>query len=144
MKLPALVAALGYAGLLPFLVMPLWLTLLPQAMSAAVEAAWLHYVAMVTIFLAGTFWGFALPASEGLVGRAGMSLAAGFAALAWLALLLPPRAALLGLAAVLLLQWLADVFLQRALGGVAGYLRLRGVLTLGACVGVGWWLLLSH
>ncbi len=138
MKLPRLVSLLGYAGLLPFLAGPLWLSLAPASAPGWLDAAWLAYVAMIASFMAGTFWGFALPACEGPEGLMGLMFAAVLMLLAWVAMTLPFAAALVGLALVFLLQLLADFWRERTLGSVEGYFRLRTVLTVGACVALGW------
>lgn len=110
MKLPRIVVVLGYAGLLPFLLGPLWLTVAPADAPAWLDRIWISYVAMIAAFMAGTFWGFALPACEGPQGLAGLLGSSVLMILAWAALLLPLplQGAMLGLMAVFLLQlcWL--------------------------------------
>lgn len=142
MTLPRIVVLLGYAGLIPFIAGPLWLTLAPGTAPAVLDHAWLVYVAMIASFMAGTFWGFALPACEGPEGVMGLAMAAVLMIMAWLAAILPFRGALIGLVLVFLLLLLADFWRERTLGTVEGYFKLRTVLTIGACVGIAWRLML--
>jgi hypothetical protein len=142
MKLPRLVMLLGYAGLLPFLVVPLWLTVHAASAPEWLDRVWISYVAMIAAFMAGTFWGFALPACEGPQGLIGLVVSSLLMIAAWTALLLPMHAALLGLVVVFLLQLLVDFWFERTLGSVEGYFHLRAVLTAGACIAVSWRLLL--
>lgn len=142
MRLPWLVTLLGYAGLLPFVAGPLWLALAPQTAPAWLDTVWRGYVAMIAAFMAGTFWGFALPAAEGPEGRRGLAIATALMLLAWGALQLPFEASLLGLAAVFALLLLADIWRERTLGSVEGYFLLRTVLTVGVLIAISWRLLL--
>ncbi|MFP5306484.1 MAG: DUF3429 domain-containing protein [Gammaproteobacteria bacterium] len=138
MKLPRIVSLLGYAGLLPFFAGPLWLTVAPQAAPHWLDHAWLAYAAMIASFMAGTFWGFALPASQGPEGMMGLVFASVLMILAWAAVTAPFSLALVGLIVVFLLLLLADLWRERTLGTVEGYFMLRTVLTLGACIALGW------
>lgn len=138
MRLPRIVTLLGYAGLIPFLAGPLWLMVAGDQTPGWVEHAWLLWVAMIASFMSGTFWGFALPACEGPEGQVGLFAASLLLVLAWIAAILPSTAALAGLMAVFLLQLLADFWRERTLGSVEGYFQLRAVLTVGACVAIGW------
>lgn len=138
MKLPFPVIALGYAGLIPFLTGPLWLTFSPQSAPAWLDAVWLSYVAMIASFMAGTFWGFSLPACEGVEGLIGLLVASLLMVLAWAATALAFHNALLGLAAVYLLLLAADVWRERTLGTVEGYFMLRSVLTVGVLIAIAW------
>lgn len=142
MKLPPLVLLLGYTGLVPFFAGPLWLTLAPASAPGWLDAMWLSYVAMIACFMAGTFWGLALPACEGTQGVIGLLGSSAMMIGAWAALLLPLQGALLGLTLVLLLQLLADFWFERNLGTVEGYFRLRAILTAGACIAIAWRLML--
>lgn len=138
MKLPRIVSLLGYAGLIPFFAGPLWMSVAPATVPGWVDPAWVAYVAMIASFMSGTFWGFALPACEGPEGTMGLLFASVLMILAWVALTLPFHAALPGLALVFLLLLLADFWRERTLGSVEGYFRLRLVLTVGACLAIGW------
>ena len=138
MRLPRIVSLLGYAGLIPFLIGPLWLSVAPESAPAWLDHSWLAFVAMIASFMAGTFWGFSLPACEGPEGTMGLMFASVLMILAWVAVTLPFTAALVGLALVFLLLLLADFWRERTLGSVEGYFQLRTVLTIGACVAIGW------
>lgn len=137
MRLPAMVIAMGYLGLVPFLAGPLWLTVSPQTAPAWLDDTWRHYVTLIAAFLAGTFWGFALPAIEGPAGIAGMLMASFFLLVIWVAMSLTAlQLPLLGVVFLLLL--LADYWRERTLDTIPGYFKLRAVLTVGAIAAVAW------
>jgi len=138
MKLPPLVFALGYAGLLPFIAGPLWLTAAPASAPAWLDPMWLSYTAMITSFMAGTLWGLALPTAEGPNGLVGLALSTGLMLLAWAATALPFPQALLALGAVFVLLVLAEVWRERVLDPLSGYFTLRVSLTTGVLVCIGW------
>ena len=138
MRLPAIVVVLGYAGLLPFLLGPAWLTFAPDSAPAWLDRAWTGYVTLLAAFLAGTFWGFALPAAQGPNGVLGMLIASALMLVTWIAMLLSPAAQLMTLVLVFLLQLLADFWRERTLDTLPGYFRLRLTLTLGAIAALGW------
>jgi hypothetical protein len=142
MKLPRLLFALGYAGLLPFIAGPLWLTLAPQSAPVWLDQAWLLYAAMIAAFMAGTFWGLALIVAENPAGLLGLPLSALLMLLAWGSLLLPFDFALLALALVFILLVLSELWRERVLDPMSSYFRLRVVLTLGvlACMVWRYWL----
>lgn len=144
MRLPTWIVALGCAGLIPFLAYPLWLTLaMPAAPLMRLDSLWLGYVAMIASFMAGSFWGFSLPAAQGPDGLFGLLVASLLMILAWLATALQFNAALLGLALVYLLLLLADFWRERTLGSVEGYFLLRSVLTVGVLIALAWRRLLA-
>jgi hypothetical protein len=136
MRLPRLVIALAYAGLLPFLTGPLWIML--GTPPAWLDHAWIAYVVLIAAFLAGTFWGFALPASEGPEGLLGLLIASLLMLLTWGAMILPFRESLLALSAVFFLLLLADFWRERTLGTVEGYFTLRTTLTVGVLLAIAW------
>lgn len=138
MRLPAIVVVLGYAGLIPFLLGPAWLTFAPDSAPAWLDRAWAGYVTLLAAFLAGTFWGFALPAAQGPNGILGMFIASALMLLTWVAMLLDPALQLVMLVVVFLLQLLADFWRERTLDTLPGYFRLRATLTIGALVAIGW------
>jgi hypothetical protein len=138
MRLPPLVKLLGYAGLVPFLLGPLWWTLAPASVPPWLDTAWAHYVALLAAFLAGTFWGFALPAIEGPAGMLGIAIASALMLLTWMAMSLPFALMLWALATVFLLLLLADFWRERTLDTIPGYFALRSTLTLGALAAIGW------
>lgn len=143
MRLPPLVLALGYAGLLPFLAGPLWLTLAPESAPRWLDSAWWAYVTLIAAFLCGTFWGFALPAASGPAGMAAMLIATVLMIGIWGAMLLQFQYSLWALAVVFLLLLLADFWRERTLDTIPGYFLLRTVLTAGVLVAVGWRLALG-
>jgi hypothetical protein len=142
MKLPPLVYVLGYAGLLPFVAGPLWLTLSPGTAPQILDRMWIGYAAMVASFMAGTFWGMALIVSEGPSGMLGMAMSALLMLLSFGASLLPFREALLALGGVFLLLALAEVWRERTIDPLSGYFVMRINLTVGVLITLGWRLLL--
>jgi hypothetical protein len=138
MRLPPLVYVLGYAGLIPFLIGPAWLTWSPQTAPAWLDHLWLLYAAMIASFMAGTFWGMALLVAEGPNGMAGMAMSGLLLLLAWGSLALPFRGALFALAGVFVLLVLAEIWRERTLDPLSGYFTLRASLTFGVLVTIGW------
>jgi hypothetical protein len=142
MRLPLIVTLLGYAGLIPFVLGPLWLTVAPASAPAWLDRAWSDYVTLLAAFLAGTFWGFALPAVQGPNGILGMFIASALMLLTWVSMAFAPAIQLYLLALVFLLQLLADFWRERTLDTLPGYFRLRLTLTVGAIAAIGWRILL--
>ena len=143
MKLPRLVLLMGYAGLIPFLVGPAWLTFAPDTAPQWLDFVWHGYVAMIASFMAGTFWGFALPAIEGSAGKLGLAISMVLMLLAWVALALPFRLSLMLLVGVFVLLLVADIWRERMLGTIDGYFALRTTLTVGVAIAIIWRLALS-
>lgn len=141
MRLPLVVTLMGYVGLIPFVAGPLWLTVAPATAPAWLDPVWLNYVTLIAAFLAGTFWGFALPAIEGPAGILGLAIASGLLLLTWLAMSLPSLQLLL-LGVVFLLLLLADFWRERTLDTIPGYFRLRALLTIGAIGTIAWRMML--
>ncbi len=133
---------LGLSGLLPFVVGPLWLTLSPATAPVWLDTLWHFYLAMIASFMAGTFWGFALPLSGGTAGFEGLLISVTLMLLSWLSLALPLKASLLLLGVVFMLLLLADFWRDRTLDSIEGYLRLRVLLTVGVLLAISWRLLL--
>lgn len=144
MGLPWVVLVVAYMGLIPFLLGPAWLHFSPDTMPPWLDAAWLKYVAMIASFMAGTFWGFALPAAMGLAGMMGLGISLVLMFAAWGALLLPFQISLWALAAVYLLLLLADYWRERTLDTIEGYFLLRTVLTVGVLIAIAWRLMLGE
>lgn len=138
MRLPLPVSLIGYAGLIPFLLGPAWLTFSPQTAPDWLDALWLSWCALIAAFMAGTLWGFALPACEGAEGLAGLLIAMLLITLPWIATALPFRPALGVLAIAYLLLLAADFWRERTLGTVDGYFMLRGTLTAGVLIALLW------
>ena len=143
MKLPPLVFALGFAGLLPCFVGPLWLSLAPQSAPIWLDHLWLLWIALVASFMAGTFWGFSAPAAQGRDGMIGLLAASALMLLTWASTALPFKAAVAALAAVFALQLAAEIWRERALDTIPGYFRLRALLTAGAVAALLWRLALA-
>jgi len=143
MRLPLIVTLMGYAGLIPFVIGPLWLTIAPGTVPYWLDRAWLQYVTLLAAFLAGTFWGFALPAVEGPNGILGLFIASALLLLTWVTMVLGPGYQLYLLALVFLLQLLADFWRERTLDTIPGYFRLRATLTAGAIAVIAWRLALA-
>lgn len=143
MRLPLIVSLLGYAGLIPFLLGPAWIAFSPGTAPEWLDAVWLNYCALIAAFMAGSFWGFALPACEGAAGTAGLLIAMVLLLLPWFATALPFHSALAVLALAYLLLLAADFWRERVLGTVGGYFALRATLTVGVLAAMGWRLGLS-
>ena len=143
MKLPPLVFALGYAGLIPFLVGPAWLSFAPQSAPPWLDHLWLLYAAMIASFMAGTFWGMSLLVAEGPNGMLGMALSALLFMLAWGALALPFRPSLFALAGVFVLLVAAEVWRERTIDPLSGYFTLRATLTIGVLLTIAWRVMLG-
>jgi len=143
MKLPPLIYALGYAGLIPFVTGPLWLSLSPATAPAWLDHLWLSYTAMIASFMAGTLWGMAIFTAGGPNGLIGMAMSTVLMLLAWAALALPFQSALIALSAVFVLLVFAEVWRERVLDPLGGYMTLRVGLTVGVLVCIGWRLLLG-
>lgn len=142
MRLPPIVVLLGYAGLVPFVIGPLWLTVAPASAPAWLDAAWTGYVTLLAAFLAGTFWGFALPAIEGPSGVLGTFIASLLLLITWVTMVIAPPYQLSLLVLVFLLQLLADYWRERTLDTIPGYFKLRATLTVGAIAAIAWRLVL--
>jgi hypothetical protein len=142
MRLPPLVFLLGYAGLIPFIVAPLWLTVSPQTAPGWLDHVWVSYAVMIACFMSGTFWGLALIVAEGPNGMIGLALSATLMILTWGASLLPFRQELLALAAVYLLLALCEIWRERTIDPLGGYSMLRVTLTVGVLLTIGWRLML--
>lgn len=137
-NMPKIVLLLGYCGLLPFLLGPAWLQLAPETAPAWLDHAWLSWIALIAAFMAGTFWGFALPAAQGPEGVVGIILATTMMILTWAVTLLDFPWQLAGFALVFLLLLLADLWRERTLDTIGGYFRLRSALTAGVIVAISW------
>jgi hypothetical protein len=143
MRLPKIVILLGYAGLIPFIVGPMWITAVPTTVPAWLDGVWLNYITLIAAFLAGTFWGFALPAVEGPAGIFGMFIASVLMLLTWLGMSFDGKYRLYALAVVFLLLLIADFWRERTLDTLPGYFALRSTLTVGALATLAWRLVLA-
>lgn len=138
MRLPRLLYLLGYAGLLPFMAAPLWLTLSPQTAPEWLDRAWLSYAAMIAAFMAGSFWGLALVVIENPAGMLGTVFSALMMLTAWISLLLPFPEDLYLLALVFLLLAVGEYWRERTLDPMSSYLYLRITLTVGVLIAMIW------
>jgi hypothetical protein len=142
MKLPRVVYAMGFVGLVPCLLGPLWWTLAPASVPLWFDHIWIMYGGLIAAFMCGTFWGFALPAIQGTAGLVGLLIASLLLLATWISLMLPFKAALGGLTTVFLLLLLADLWRERTLDTIPGYLLLRATLTGGTILAMVWRVLL--
>ena len=138
MRLPILVTLLSYAGLIPFALGPAWMTFAHGNVPVWLDPTWHNYVTLLAAFLAGTFWGFALPAVQGPAGMFGMLIASVLMLLTWFAMSLEPTTRLYLMAVVFLLLLVADFWRERTLDTLPGYFALRSTLTVGAIASIGW------
>lgn len=143
MRLPPMVFVLGYAGLIPFLAGPAWLTLSPQTAPPWLDHLWLLYAGLIAAFMAGTFWGMALLVAEGTNGQIGMALSGVLMLLAWGSLALSFRHSLFALAGVFVLLVLAEIWRERTIDPLSGYFTLRATLTLGVLATIAWRVMLG-
>ena len=143
MRLPPMVFVLGYAGLIPFLAGPAWLSISPQTAPPWLDHLWLLYAGLIAAFMAGTFWGMALLVAEGPNGKIGMALSGLLMLLAWGALALSFRHSLFALAGVFVLLVLAEIWRERTIDPLSGYFTLRATLTLGVLATIAWRVMLG-
>lgn len=131
--IPAPARWLGFGGLIPFVMLAV-ATLADSANAAMWSFALLAYGAVILSFVGALHWGFATllqSHSDAYRGRL-MAWSVVPALGAWMALLLPVRAGLLVVAALLTAHQLADMLMVRNRELPAWYLHLRTPLTLGA------------
>jgi hypothetical protein len=133
-----MVFVLGYAGLIPFLIGPAWLTFAPQSAPPRLDQLWLLYAGLIAAFMSGTFWGMALLVVEGPAGKLGMAISGVLMLLTWGALSLGFRHALFALAGVFVLLVLAEIWRERTIDPLSGYFTLRATLTLGVLATIAW------
>lgn len=143
MRLPPLLYVLGYAGLLPFVAGPLWLSIAPASAPLWLDQVWLLYAALIAAFMAGSFWGLALIVIENPAGQLGLLLSAVFMLLSWFAVLLPFPLSLAALTAVFVMLAAAEIWRERVLDRSNSYFRLRMILTIGVLACVIWRYLLG-
>lgn len=126
------VAALGYAGLLPFVACVLGIAVLDGEPRQFAVRALVAYGAVILSFLGAVHWGLLLRATQARVQR---QLVVGVlpSLAAWAALLLQDRHALAALAVAFGVFWLYE----HRVAGLdllpADYLRLRRSLSLAVC-----------
>jgi hypothetical protein len=136
-ELPPWMAALGYAGLIPFAACAALLLAVPEAgLRSLVERVLLGYGAVILSFLGGVHWGLAL---RGDPGRGPRMLAVGVipALVGWAALLAPFETAAAIQVGAFGVFWLYE---HRVLGPAVlppAYLALRRWLTVGVVASLG-------
>jgi hypothetical protein len=132
-RTPAIVAWLGYGGLIPFVGLALAGGILR---TGAVTQAMIAYGAVILSFVGALHWAFAMTVPDfGDDGRRHLYIWSVVPALlAWVCLLLPPRPACLGLVAGFLLHYGWDRRLPFRARLPAWYLPLRLRLTAIACL----------
>ncbi len=132
---PAVVAWLGYGGLLPFVGTALLLWLAPVQHSRWLEML-LTYGAVILSFVGALHWGFAMvhPATVGRPMNGMYAWSVMPSLLGWAALLVAPAAGATLLIAGFLVQYRQDLRLARVLPLPAWYLPLRLQLTVVACL----------
>lgn len=138
MRLPLAVTLLGYLGLIPFFTGPAWIVFSPETVPPRLDALWITWCTLLAAFLAGTLWGFALPALQGPAGVAATLLASALMLFTWLSTLLPTDAHLWALGVNYLLLLAVEIWRERTLDTLPGYFRLRATLTVGATIAIGW------
>jgi hypothetical protein len=126
----ALVHTLGYAGLIPFVLLALVLWLVEPQLQAWVSITLASYAALIVSFLGGIHWGLAWQAGHDGANAARHALRGHFtwgvmpSLLAWPGLLMPAYAGLAWLGFMLVLCYLVDRRLYRH-AGLADWLTLR-------------------
>lgn len=132
---PAVVALLGYGGLLPFVGTALLCWLEPGHRGWWIEML-LSYGAVILSFVGALHWGFAMvhPATSGRPMNGMYAWSVMPSLLGWAALLVAPAAGATLLIAGFLVQYRQDLRLARVLPLPAWYLPLRLQLTVVACL----------
>lgn len=138
MKLPLFVQLLGYSSLIPFFLVPLWMTLAPGSVPVWLDRLWATYIALIAAFMSGSFWGFALPAAQGPQGKFGLLISVLLVLATTLATAFDYGGALIGLGLVFFLLLIADFWRERTLDTIDGYFALRITLTVGVILALAW------
>jgi hypothetical protein len=126
----ALARTLGYAGLIPFVLLALLLWLVDEGLQIWVSIALAGYGALIVSFLGGIHWGLAWQAGHGPGGTGRHAQRKHFlwgvvpSLLAWPGLLMPAHAGLAWLGFLLILCYVVDRSLYRQ-AGLADWLTLR-------------------
>jgi hypothetical protein len=139
-KVPLPALLLGFAGLIPPLVLTAVALLDLGLFAPSTPGFVLTYAAIILSFLGGSWWGFASVARRPnwlLLGIAVIPALSGWAAI----FSFQPPAALFGLASALVVSLAVDALLVRGRLAPAWWMRLRVPLSLGlalCCVLSGW------
>ena len=133
--IPPIVAWLGYGGLLPFVVLAVavWVDI---SHSSLWRDALVGYGAVILSFVGALHWGFAMSQSDMTTNQRTHSFVWSVvpSLLAWVALLMTPKYAVMLLVAGFLIHFWQDRRLVQLVNLPAWYLPLRLKLTLVACV----------
>jgi len=136
----ALAHTLGYAGLIPFVLLALLLWLVDEGLQIWVSIALAGYGALIVSFLGGIHWGLAWQAGRDPAKAAPHAQRKHFlwgivpSLLAWPGLLMPAHAGLAWLGFLLILCYVVDRNLYRR-AGLADWLSLRFHLSAVAALG---------
>ena len=124
---PAAAAWLGGLGAIPFVALAVAMPVVPAATRPVVALALTAYGAVILSFLGGIHWGMAIVAPAGAGDRlpARLALSVVPSLVAWAALLVPERMALVGLAVAVALMLWVDLRATAAGEAPAWYPRLR-------------------
>lgn len=117
---------LGYAGLLPFVVGAALIWIVRADAQGHASAALSAYAAVILSFLGGIHWGFGIQRREGRAAHFGWAVVPSL--VASIAVLMPPRAALVIHGTMLVICYLVDRKLYPA-QQAGGWLTLRFRLT---------------
>lgn len=130
MRAPHVVAWLGYGGLLPFVALAVaaWVD---QNHSSLWRDALINYGAVILSFVGALHWGFAMSQSDMTAHQRTRSFVWSVvpSLLAWMALLMTPKYAVMLLVAVFLIHFWQDRRLVQLVNLPAWYLPLRLRLT---------------
>ncbi len=131
------VEQLGYAGLLPFVLLAALMWLIDAALLPFAAVALVGYAAVIASFLGGVHWGIGFMRGEA-AQRTQFVWGVAPSLMAWLALLLSADAALLLLGLIVVLCYLVDRKLYPQ-AGLAHWLpmRLRLTVVAAACCVLG-------
>ena len=132
---------LGYAGLLPFLLLAVAVHLLSGDGAARALASLQHYAAVILTFVGAVHWGRALAKPENTPAEhKRLYWAITPSLIGWIALALPVDAAMAVLITAFLLCWWIDRSLYSGQTFASWYMPMRLHLTLGVGAGliIGW------
>jgi len=132
---------LGYAGLLPSLLLAVAVHMLSGEGAVRALASLQHYAAVILTFVGAVHWGRALAKPENTVTEhQRLYWAVTPSLIGWIALSMPVNAAMAVLIAAFLLCWWIDRMFYAGQPFAGWYLPMRTHLTLGVVAGliIGW------
>lgn len=128
-SIPKAALWLGYAGLIPFVVLASALWLMPELDQSETQSALLSYGAIILSFMGAVHWGLAMSSATRLSSRQfGVSVIP--ALIAWFAVFTPPVINASILIATFTGLWLYDILMAKTGKVPLWYPRLRTPLTL--------------